>query len=145
MESITFVIAVAALLIAGMAFQRTGGIEELKRQVEAHTFRTDGMRDRTSDVLDRLERVVRGKKVPLPVSPNRSRAIRRVSLGEAIFLSRCGILAQISSNLILPGSFLWACPIAVVPKRQTFHVGLQEPLKRKRYWVGSRKLFPAIM
>lgn len=62
MEFITFVIAVAALLIAGIAFQRTGGIEELKRQVEASKFRTEGMRDRTADVLDRLERVVRGKK-----------------------------------------------------------------------------------
>ena len=62
MEFITFVIAVAALLIAGIAFQRTGGIEELKRQVETSKFKTDGMRDRTADVLDRLERIVRGKK-----------------------------------------------------------------------------------
>ncbi len=62
MEFITFVIAVAGLLIAGIAFQRTGGIEELKRQVEASKFKTDGMRDRTADILDRFERVVRGGK-----------------------------------------------------------------------------------
>ena len=72
MEFITFVIAVAALLIAGIAFQRTGGIEELKRQVEASKFKTDGMRDRTADVLDRLERVVRGKKKNSSASKSKS-------------------------------------------------------------------------
>ena len=72
MEFITFVIAVSALLIAGIAFQRTGGIEELKRQVEASKFRTDGMRDRTADVLDRLERVVRGKKKSSAASKSKS-------------------------------------------------------------------------
>ncbi len=72
MEFITFVIAVAALLIAGIAFQRTGGIEELKRQVEASKFKTDGMRDRTADVLDRLERVVRGKKKGVAAGKSKS-------------------------------------------------------------------------
>ncbi len=62
MEFITFVIAVAALLIAGVAFQRTGGIQELKRQVENRKFKTDSVRHRTADVLDKLEGVVRGKK-----------------------------------------------------------------------------------
>ena len=72
MEFITFVIAVAALLIAGIAFQRTGGIEELKRQVESSRFKTDGMRDRTADVLDRLERIVRGKKKGAASSKSKS-------------------------------------------------------------------------
>ncbi|NIO08816.1 MAG: hypothetical protein GTO40_12690 [Deltaproteobacteria bacterium] len=72
MEFITFVIAVAALLVAGIAFQRTGGIEELKRQVESSRFKTDGMRDRTADVLDRLERIVRGKKKAATASKSKS-------------------------------------------------------------------------
>ncbi len=72
MEFITFVIAVAALLIAGIAFQRTGGIEELKRQVESRKFKTDGMRDRTADVLNKLEGVVRGKKKGVAVGKSKS-------------------------------------------------------------------------
>ena len=72
MEFITFVIAVVALLIAGIAFQRTGGIEELKRQVEASKFKTDGMRDRTADILDRFERVVRGKKKSVAAAKTKS-------------------------------------------------------------------------
>ena len=72
MEFITFVIAVAALLIAGIAFQRTGGIEELKRQVETSKFKTDGMRDRTADVLNKLEGVVRGKKKSVAAGKSKS-------------------------------------------------------------------------
>jgi len=72
MEFITFVIAVVALLIAGIAFQRTGGLEELKRQVEASKFKTDGMRDRTADILDRFERVVRGKKKSVTAGKSKS-------------------------------------------------------------------------
>ncbi len=72
MEFITFVIAVVALLIAGISFQRTGGIEELKRQVETSKFRTDGMRDRTADILDRFERVVRGKKKSVTAGKSKS-------------------------------------------------------------------------
>ena len=72
MEFITFVIAVVALLIAGIAFQRTGGIEELKRQVEASKFKTDGMRDRTANVLNKLEGVVRGKKKGVAAGKSKS-------------------------------------------------------------------------
>ncbi len=72
MEFITFVIAVVALLIAGIAFQRTGGIQELKRQVEANKFKTDGMRVRTADVLDKLEGVVRGKKKGVTAGKSKS-------------------------------------------------------------------------
>ncbi len=72
MEFITFVIAVVALLIAGIAFQRTGGIEELKRQVETSKFKTDGMRDRTADVLNKLEGVVRGKKKSVAAGKSKS-------------------------------------------------------------------------
>ncbi len=72
MEFITFTIAVVALLIAGIAFQRTGGIEQLKRQMEASKFKTDGMRDRTADILDRFERVVRGKKKSVATGKTKS-------------------------------------------------------------------------
>jgi len=61
MEVLTLLIAVIALVIGSIAFQRTGGIKELKRQVEAVNLKSESVRDRTADVLERLERAVRGK------------------------------------------------------------------------------------
>ena len=62
MEVLTLLIAVIALVIAAIAFQRTGGITELKRQIDAVSSKTEGVRDRTADVLERLEKAVRGKE-----------------------------------------------------------------------------------
>jgi hypothetical protein len=72
MESITLLIAVVALIIAILAYQRTGGTAELKRQIEAGTSSpelkkqvdalvamTDSLREKTADTLDRLEKVIR--------------------------------------------------------------------------------------
>jgi hypothetical protein len=69
---ISDVIAVAALIISILAYQRTGGTAELKRkiestispedlkkQVESLASMTDSLRERTADALDRLERVLR--------------------------------------------------------------------------------------
>ena len=72
MEGITLLIAVVALIIAILAYQRTGGTAELKRQIESKAFSpdvrkqmdalvamTDSLREKTADALDRLEKVVR--------------------------------------------------------------------------------------
>ncbi|MGQ9508756.1 MAG: hypothetical protein ACUVTN_05075 [Thermodesulfobacteriota bacterium] len=72
MEGITLLIAVVALIIAILAYQRTGGITELKRQfeskvsspdlkkqIEALAAMTDALRERTADALDRLEKAIR--------------------------------------------------------------------------------------
>ncbi len=72
MEAITLLIAVVALIISILAYQRTGGTAELKRQIESKTSSidlkkemdtlvtlTDGLREKTADALDRLEKVVR--------------------------------------------------------------------------------------
>jgi hypothetical protein len=72
MDGITLLIAVVALIIAILAYQRTGGTAELKRQIEvgasspdlkkqmdALTTITDALREKTADALDRLEKVVR--------------------------------------------------------------------------------------
>ncbi len=72
MEAITLLIAVVALIIAILAYQRTGGTAELKRQLESKTSSvdlkkqmeslaavTDSLREKTADALDRLEKVVR--------------------------------------------------------------------------------------
>ncbi len=72
MEGITLLIAVVALIIAILAYQRTGGTAELKRQIEvgasspdlkkqmdALTTITDSLREKTADALDRLEKAIR--------------------------------------------------------------------------------------
>jgi len=72
MEAVTLLIAVAALIISILAYQRTGGAAELKRQIESKTSSldlkgemdalvtmTDALREKTADALDRLEKVIR--------------------------------------------------------------------------------------
>jgi hypothetical protein len=71
MEAITLLIAVAALIIAILAYQRTGGTAELKRRFESKTSldlkqemdtlvtMTDALREKTADASDRLEKVIR--------------------------------------------------------------------------------------
>ena len=61
MEAVTLLIAVAALVIGVIAFIRTGGMTDMRRQIENVTTRTESARDRTADVLDRLERLIRGR------------------------------------------------------------------------------------
>jgi hypothetical protein len=72
MEGITLLISVVALIIAILAYQRTGGTAELKRQIDAGASSpelrkqvdalvamTDSLREKTADALDRLEKVIR--------------------------------------------------------------------------------------
>jgi hypothetical protein len=72
MEGITLLIAVVALIIAILAYQRTGGTADLKRamestspsldlkkQVDSLAAMTDALREKTADALDRLEKVIR--------------------------------------------------------------------------------------
>jgi len=65
MVALTFIIAVIALVIAIAAFKRTGGLGELKHQVQT----LDSVRARTADALNRLEQLVRGKERPDPGEP----------------------------------------------------------------------------
>jgi hypothetical protein len=57
MEAVTLLIAVVALVLAIVALVRTGGIGNVRRQLD-----TESARERTADVLDRLERFIRGKE-----------------------------------------------------------------------------------
>ncbi|WNM56923.1 hypothetical protein [Candidatus Nitrospira allomarina] len=71
MEILTLVIAIVALVIAIMAFQRTGGgMRDLRRQIEDLTEKsehaTKGARDMTADALSRLETFIRGQQKPAP-------------------------------------------------------------------------------
>jgi hypothetical protein len=72
MEAITLLIAVVALILAILAYQRTGGTADLKRNIEASVSSpdlkrqidalaamTDSLREKTADALDRLEKAIR--------------------------------------------------------------------------------------
>ncbi len=72
MQVITFMIAVLALVIALVAFQRTGGIEDLRHQVETLASKTETVRDQIANMFDRFERLIRGNDKPAP--PERSEA-----------------------------------------------------------------------
>ena len=67
MEGITLIIAIVALAIGIIAFQRTGGIKELRQEVDNLNIRTETVRERTANVLNRFEKMLRGsgdKKEP---------------------------------------------------------------------------------
>ncbi len=72
MEAVTLLIAVVALVLSILAYQRTGGTAELKRQIDSKTSSldlkkemdalvamADALREKTADALDRLEKVLR--------------------------------------------------------------------------------------
>lgn len=61
MEVVSLIIAVVALVIAVIAFVRTGGTGDLHRRLETLSSKTETARDRTADILDRLEHLIRGK------------------------------------------------------------------------------------
>jgi len=70
MGTVTLIIAIVALIIAIVAYYRTGGVAALKKQVEALTNAgetmvskaSDSLRDKTADVLGKVEDAVRGEE-----------------------------------------------------------------------------------
>jgi hypothetical protein len=70
MELAALVISIIALIIAIVAYYKVGGVADLKKQTEVLTNvgetmvkATDSLRDKTADVLDRMEAAVRGTEV----------------------------------------------------------------------------------
>jgi hypothetical protein len=63
MEALALVIAIIAVVIAYLAYRKSGGsIEEMKRKVEDLGVTTETLRNRTADILDNLEKKVRGEE-----------------------------------------------------------------------------------
>jgi cell division protein FtsL len=66
MEVLTLLIAVVALVIATLAYQRTGGTYDLRRQIDELSEKTEcatkGVREMTADALGRLEIIIRGQQ-----------------------------------------------------------------------------------
>jgi uncharacterized protein (DUF2126 family) len=66
---LSFIISIVALVLAYLAFQRSGGDLELKSKVEQLGITTDTMRDKLADVLSRMEKAVRGMQSK-PAAPS---------------------------------------------------------------------------
>lgn len=62
MEVVTLLIAVVALVISVVAYMRTGGIQDLRRQVDSLSSASESVREKTADALARLERLIRGRE-----------------------------------------------------------------------------------
>lgn len=67
METLALIISIIALIIAILAYYKVGGVADLKKQTEVLTNvgetvakATDSLRDKTADVLDRMEAAIRG-------------------------------------------------------------------------------------
>jgi len=67
METLALIISIIALIIAILAYQKVGGVADLKKQTEVLTNvgdtivkATDSLRDKTANILERMEGAVRG-------------------------------------------------------------------------------------
>ena len=94
MSVVNFIIAIVALIISILAYWRAGGAKELKKtvdslsstmesvkeragggikeQVEHLTSVTESLREKTADIIDRLEKTVRGEAEEKPPEEKRS-------------------------------------------------------------------------
>ena len=70
MEIVALIFSIVAIIIAIMAYSRAGGVAALKKRVEALTDAgegiiskaSDSLRDKTADVLGKVEDAVRGEE-----------------------------------------------------------------------------------
>ena len=62
MAGLAFIISIIALILAYLAYTRSGGTtEELKSKVEDLGITTENLREKTADTLNRIEKMVRGE------------------------------------------------------------------------------------
>ncbi len=62
MTALALIIAIIALIIAIMAYQRAGGQIEIRHQLENLSKATDTLREKTADLLERMEAALRKKE-----------------------------------------------------------------------------------
>lgn len=60
MAVLALLVSIAAIVIALMAYERTGADLKLRQQVESLQQALDGARQETANALDRLEKRLRG-------------------------------------------------------------------------------------
>ena len=69
MDALALIIAIIALFLAFLAYQKVGGLGDLKKQTEVLTQigdaiikATNSLREKTADVLDKLEAGLRARE-----------------------------------------------------------------------------------
>ena len=62
MEWAAFILSIAALGISLLVLRRTGGIGEMKKEMDSLSSLGESLRKKTADILDRLEKRVRGEE-----------------------------------------------------------------------------------
>jgi hypothetical protein len=80
MQTLTLIIAVLALVIAVAAFYRTGGIKNLRQQMDRISTKTEGAakstREVAADTLGRVEQLIRGKEKAPKVPPEATAGVK---------------------------------------------------------------------
>lgn len=65
MNVVSLLISIAALIVAIIAYQRSGGsVEEMRKKVEELGITTESMRTKTADLLNSFEKKLRGEDKP---------------------------------------------------------------------------------
>ena len=71
MNYVSLFISIAALIVACIAYQRSGGsIEEMKNKIEELGITTESLRAKTADLLNAVEKKLRGDDKPSAGSPS---------------------------------------------------------------------------
>jgi hypothetical protein len=60
MDILALIVATVALVLASVAFTRSGGVREVRGQLESLGSKAEGARDLAANAIDRLEDLVRG-------------------------------------------------------------------------------------
>jgi len=60
---LSLIISIVALILAYLAYTKSGGsVEEMKRKVEDLGVTTENLRRKTADILENLEKKIRGEE-----------------------------------------------------------------------------------
>ena len=64
MALLSLIISILALIVAYLAYTKSGGsVEEMKRKVEDLGMTTESLRSKTADILENLEKKIRGEEI----------------------------------------------------------------------------------
>jgi hypothetical protein len=70
MDYVALFISIAALIVACIAYQRSGGsLDEMKKKIEELGITTESLRAKTADLLNSFEKKLRGEDKP-PAGPS---------------------------------------------------------------------------
>jgi hypothetical protein len=61
MAILTLIIAIVALVLSILAYQKAGGTGDLKKQVNSLSNITESLRTKTADILSKMEKSLRSK------------------------------------------------------------------------------------